>query len=158
MLNHSTTARTTRLGAPAFALISILGTAACTSNDKKATPSAAESTTAATSTSQGAGLPSGVEPGDIPTEVPNDTALRKGVAVTSCKAVTGGWGAEGTAKNSGSAPRKYTITIFFTTAAATTIDSAATSVDVPPGETVKWAASKKFKAAETMLCVLRGVA
>ena len=83
---------------------------------------------------------------------------RKSVTVTSCAAITGGWGANGTAANKSTKPVTYTITIFFTTDQATTIASATTKTTVKAGGTAKWAATAKFKAAGTMLCVLRGVA
>ncbi len=51
----------------------------------------------------------------------------------------------------------YRITVFFTTTAATTVDSARTEIEVKAGETIKWSAKQEFTASKEMLCVLRGV-
>ena len=104
------------------------------------------------------GLPAGVTPQSLPSSVANSVDKRKGVEVTGCAAVAGGWGAKGTAVNKGAKDVAYTITIFFTTSQATTIASAQTKITVKPGATGNWTVSAKFKAADTMLCVLRGVA
>lgn len=147
------------LASYAAALALTLAVAGCTSDATKAKASSSSSAkAAATSTSQGAGLPSGVSPADIPTEVPNDPDQRKNVTLSGCAAVGGGWGASGEATNPGDAEVTYQIQIFFTTAAATTVDSAATEVTVAPGGTEKWTAEKQFGTADKMLCVLRGVA
>lgn len=103
-------------------------------------------------------LPKGVKPAPIPTKVANDPADRKNVVMTSCEAAKGGWQAAGTATNPTKKDADYQITVFFTTTAATTIDSASTEISVKPGETVKWSAKQEFSAPKEMLCVLRGVA
>ncbi|SDP07637.1 glucoamylase [Nakamurella panacisegetis] len=126
------------------------------------TTSVTASGTAKSSTSAGrntkpTALPSGVTAQTLPTSVANVVDKRKNVAITSCAAVSGGWGAKGTAVNRSPKPVTYTITIFFTTTQATTLASAATKVTVKSGQTAKWSASAKLKAPRTMLCVLRGV-
>ena len=103
------------------------------------------------------GLPAGVAPAPIPTDVPNAVEARSTVVMTSCKAAPGGWQASGTVSNPGTTTVDYTITVFFTTAKATVIDSAQTKVSVDPGAKKSWSAIKKFGAASQMLCVLRGV-
>jgi hypothetical protein len=93
----------------------------------------------------------------VPTEVPNDTALRKNVQLSSCKRITGGWGASGTATNPGTTSVDYTITIFFTTSKATVVSTGATHITVDPGDTQTWTVQRKFIAQPKTLCVLRGV-
>ena len=78
--------------------------------------------------------------------------------MSGCAATGDGWGATGTATNPGKDDVTYTVTVFFTTTSATTIDSASTDVDVKAGGTVTWKAAKKFTHPADMLCVLRGVA
>jgi hypothetical protein len=77
--------------------------------------------------------------------------------MSTCKATSGGWAAGGSVTNSGSKKADYTITVFFTTAAATVIESAQTRVSVKPGAKRAWTASKRFTAPPKTLCVLRGV-
>ena len=138
------------------------GSVVAPTTSESATPtspgSAGSRTTGKSSgTSVAGGLPPGVTPQTLPTKVRNSIDKRKSVAITSCAGVSGGWGAKGTASNKGAKDETFTITIFFTTSQATTIASAVTKVTVKPGDTANWAASSKFKAADTMLCVLRGV-
>ncbi len=104
-------------------------------------------------------LPPGVTPQpSIPASVPNDVDKRKSVQITGCKSAPGGWQAIGSAKNSGSSDETYDITVFFTTTGSTVIATAQTSVTVGAGKSENWTASAEFTAADTMLCVLRGVA
>jgi hypothetical protein len=93
----------------------------------------------------------------LPDSVPNDPDVRKNVAQTKCEAVDGGWGAEGTATNPGTAPVTYSITVYFTTPTATVLDYATTTVSVAPGATEKWSASKQFAAVADMLCPMPGI-
>jgi hypothetical protein len=129
----------------------ILLLAGCVSTPK-AGPAASASSSVAIP-----GLPAGVVPAAIPTDVPNSVEARSSVAMTSCEAAPGGWAAAGTVTNSGKTAVDYTITVFFTTTKATVIDSAQTKVSVDPGSKKSWTATKKFGAASQMLCVLRGV-
>jgi hypothetical protein len=104
------------------------------------------------------GLPVGAVPAEsIPTDVPNDANARTNVTMNSCNSIKGGWSAAGTVTNPGPKTVEYTITVFFTTTAATVIDSAQSKVSVAAGSKKNWNASKKFGAAAKMLCVLRGV-
>ncbi|SDO68437.1 hypothetical protein SAMN04515671_1693 [Nakamurella panacisegetis] len=104
------------------------------------------------------GLPKGVTAAaSIPTSALNKANLRANVALTGCKSVTGGWGATGTATNPGKKAIAYTITVFFTTTAATVIDTSQTHFTVKPGEKKTWTATKQFTTPPKMLCVLRGV-
>ena len=119
---------------------------------------AAPSKAAASSAAPARTLPKGVKPAPIPTKVANDPADRKNVVMTTCQAAKGGWQASGTATNPTKEDADYQITVFFTTTAATTIDSARTGVSVKAGDTVKWSAKREFAAPKEMLCVLRGVA
>jgi hypothetical protein len=105
-----------------------------------------------------AGLPSGVTGAtSIPTKVANNVAMRKHVTMSSCEKADGGWSASGTATNPATTPVGYTITVFFTTAAATVVDTAQTHVDVAAGGKQAWTVTKKFHAAPSMRCVLVGV-
>ncbi len=104
------------------------------------------------------GLPSGVTPApSIPATVPNTPALRADVRLAGCKPTADGWSASGTATNPGDAAATYTITVFFTTTAATVIDSATSKVTVKPHDDGKWTAAAAFAAPAKTLCVLRGV-
>jgi len=104
------------------------------------------------------GLPVGAVPAEsIPSDVPNDAGARANVTMTSCTSIKGGWRAGGTVTNPGTKTVEYTITVFFTTTAATVIDSAQSKISVAAGSKKSWNASKKFGAAAKMLCVLRGV-
>lgn len=129
----------------------VLLLAGCVSTPKAA-PTASPSSSVAIP-----GLPAGVAPAPIPTDVPNAVEARSNVVMTSCKAAPGGWQASGTVSNPGKTTVDYTITVFFTTTKATVIDSAQTKVSVDPGAKKSWSAIKKFGAASQMLCVLRGV-
>ncbi len=93
----------------------------------------------------------------LPPLAKNDVTARKQITQTGCAAVPGGWAATGTAKNPGSSPVTYKITIYFTTTSATTLNYAVTSVTVPPGQTAKWTARKRFKAQQQMLCPMPSV-
>jgi hypothetical protein len=112
---------------------------------------------ASTSAAIANGLPAGVTPAPVPTDVPNDHAARQNVRLTTCAATKAGWQAAGTVTNSGSKPAEYTITVFFTTKSATVIDTVQTRVRVPAGKAEHWSAAKEFPTTPGMLCVLRGV-
>jgi hypothetical protein len=71
--------------------------------------------------------------------------------------VAGGWRAAGHATNPGTASIEYAVTVFFTTASATTLNYAETTVNVAPGKTASWSVNKEFTGPKTMHCVLRGV-
>jgi hypothetical protein len=103
------------------------------------------------------GLPAGVHPAPLPSDVPNTADARTNVQLTTCEATSDGWRAAGTVTNPGKSKVDYTITVFFTTAKATVIDSAQTKVSLDPGDKKKWSASKQFTAPPDTLCVLRGV-
>ncbi|GGK67250.1 hypothetical protein Sme01_09750 [Sphaerisporangium melleum] len=93
----------------------------------------------------------------LPKKIANDPEVRRNVALTKCAAMPGGWEARGTARNPGGKPVTYKIVVFFTTTQATTLDYAQALVKVPPGETVDWHASKKFRAEQEMLCPVPGI-
>jgi len=93
----------------------------------------------------------------VPAAVPNKTALRADVAMSSCSPHAGGWMASGSARNPRKKATTYKITVFFTSNQATVIGTARTSVRVPPGGTEHWTATSKFHPAKPTLCVLRGV-
>jgi hypothetical protein len=103
-------------------------------------------------------LPSGVKGAiSLPTSPPNRPTLRRNVSMSTCKATKGGWTAGGSVTNPRSEPAEYTITVFFTTTAATVVGSAQTRLVVEPGAEETWTAGKKFTAPRKTLCVLRGV-
>jgi hypothetical protein len=93
----------------------------------------------------------------LPTSVPNDPKIRKNVRQTACKAIPGGWGAEGVAHNPGSSPVTFGIVVYFATTEATVINYTTTKVTVGPGKTEKWQAEKIFPAAARMLCGIPGI-
>jgi hypothetical protein len=102
--------------------------------------------------------PTSLKAAVLPTKIENQPAVRKSVVQTSCAAIPGGWSAKGTATNDAKKTATYKITVYFTTTHATTLNFATTTVKVPAGKTVKWAADKKFKAEPQMLCPMPGVA
>jgi hypothetical protein len=94
----------------------------------------------------------------LPTgSIANDIDKRKAIAITACAAISGGWSASGTATNDSLVTATYAITIFFTTAQATVLDYATTTVKVAAGKSQKWSAAALFTAPKGMRCVLRGV-
>ena len=134
-----------------------LGLTGCTATPDSSDGSDARHPSAAGSPAPG--LPAGViQATDVPTDVPNDTSARADVAVTGCEAVGDGWAARGTAKNPTDQPKTYTLTVFFTTSAATVLHTDTTQVAVDPGGSADWAITGTFAAPAGTLCVLRGVA
>jgi hypothetical protein len=131
---------------------------------KHSTPLRASSASAAPSGDEGSAshhapaLPSGVTAATaVPTKVANKAALRKNVTLSTCKTVSGGWGASGTARNPLHRPATYSITVFFTTTHATVIGNAATRVHLKAEATKKWSVSTRLHTPSSTLCVLRGV-
>ena len=140
-------------------VIALVGGGCSSSNQghsAKAASSAASST--APSTTPAAGLPAGVTQAAAPTNVPNKPAARKNVTLTSCAKTTDGWSAGGTATNSQTSSRTFTITVFFVTTGGTVIGHADTQATVAAGSKSDWSAKSTFTPADTTLCVLRGVA
>lgn len=122
-------------------------------------PSPSHSPKAAVVNTTAPALPGGVSQAtNVPTDVANDPAIRKSVTLTSCAVSDGGWTAKGTATNNGTKSKKYTITVFFTTATATVLHTDATTVTAKPGDTTDWTIVGAFKAPDGTRCVLRGVA
>jgi hypothetical protein len=140
----------TRVAAVVAAVLIVTALSACT-------PSAPAPTPSSTGTVTAGGLPAGVTPAPVPTDVPNTVAIRKHVAMTACAGDADGWHASGTASNPSKKAAKYTITVFFTTRTATVIDSASTTVEVAPGGHEKWTAKQDFATGGQLTCVLRGV-
>ena len=106
-----------------------------------------------------AGLPPGVSPDEhVPMSVPNDPALRAAVKVTDCARSDSGWTASGTAKNSGGDAVDYRVTVFFTSATATVLETADAVVSVAPNGSEEWKVEASFAAPDDTLCVLTGVA
>jgi len=100
-----------------------------------------------------------VQPTAIPTDVPNQPSARANVQISDCaKQNNGTWVARGNARNPGTSDTTYEITIFFTTAAATVVQTGHTAVAVPAGKTGKWSIPGKIEATGKILCVLRGAA
>src|SRR3954470_9498104 len=95
--------------------------------------------------------------GGKPSQIANSVKLRRQVQITSCVSTAGGWKAAGSAVNPAKKRLHLTITVFFTTTAATVLDYARTKVTVPPGATRTWTAAARFRPEPTMRCVLRGV-
>jgi hypothetical protein len=143
---------------PAASLAIVLAAAGCTGSSTSDPSPPARSGSPVTSAEPAPGLPSGVKGAtSLPTSPPNRTALRRNVSMNTCQATKDGWTAGGRATNPGSKTADYTITVFFTTTAATVVGSAQTRVRVTPGAEESWTAGKKFTAPGKTLCVLRGV-
>jgi hypothetical protein len=146
--------RRSRIGAvTTIAALATIGAAAgCTSSGQHDSPRSS------TQSASGAALPSGVVGvTSLPASVPNKTALRSNVTMSSCAAAHGGWRAGGTARNPAKHAATYTITVYFTTDHATVIGTAATKVSLAPGESRPWTATGTFHPATPTLCILRGV-
>jgi len=155
----TTPTRCRRAGLPLAVALAATAVAGC-SSDPGGSGTAAPPTHSASpgDVKAAPGLPKGVKGlTRVPADVPNDPALRARVAVASCKAVDGGWQAGGTASNPGRKPATYRITVFFTTATATVVGAARTSITVEPGAKQAWSVSDRFTAPKDTLCVLRGV-
>ncbi|MEV7598821.1 hypothetical protein AB0O91_15700 [Kitasatospora sp. NPDC089797] len=128
------------------------------SQDGRRTAAAAPATATAAATG-----PDGVVAAEQPTlpppsSVANDTEKRKQVTITGCEATKDGWRATGTARNPGTEEANYGIVVYFTSAGATVLATANTSVKVKPGQSGEWEARQAFHAPQGTLCVLRGVA
>jgi hypothetical protein len=140
--------------AAATLLVPLLAVAGCSIGGS----SAGTAKTSPTATTQGAGLPEGVKNATgVPSKVANTAKLREQVRLTSCHQVPRGWTASGTATNPVSAAVDYTIEVFFTTQSATVIGTGNTRVYVPGKAHQQWAVTKRFTAAPSTVCVLRGV-
>ncbi|MDQ6523248.1 hypothetical protein RB608_06535 [Nocardioides sp. LHD-245] len=87
----------------------------------------------------------------------NDPDLYEHVTQTGCEATTEGWRAEGTAENTGTEEQAFSVLVLFTDPQGRSVDSAATSVTVGPGETGDWIAERDFDAPAGTLCVVRAV-
>jgi hypothetical protein len=104
------------------------------------------------------GLPVGVVNATaVPSVVPNNTASRKNVTISTCKSAGDGWQASGTATNPSAKQTAYTVTVFFTTPGGTVIGTGQTTVTVKPKDHRPWTVSATFHAAPQTRCVLRGV-
>lgn len=111
-----------------------------------------------TGCSAGQPAPSSAIQTGIPASVANVPQDRSAVSLSECTATDGGWRAGGTIKNPGASARTYTVTVFFTSKAATVLASQSTQVGVDPGQTQDWSVTAAFAAPEGTRCVLRGVA
>lgn len=143
---------------PAVSLAIVLAAAGCTGSSTADPAPSVRSGSPARSAEPAPGLPSGVKAAtSLPTSPPNRPSLRRNVSMSTCKATKGGWTAGGSVTNPGGKTADYTVTVFFTTTAATVVGSAQTQVRVKPGAEETWTAGKKFTAPRKTLCVLRGV-
>ncbi|WP_426564986.1 hypothetical protein ACPPVT_02050 [Angustibacter sp. McL0619] len=133
--------------------VTVTATAAgCTSSGSKPSPSAASSGSKTSATH----LPT-QKPLPAPSKIRNDVELRRTTEITSCTSKSGGWQASGKSVNPSKKDVHLTVTVFFTTTAATVLDYATTKVKVPAGGDAKWTAAASFAAEPNMRCVLRGV-
>ncbi len=152
--------RATSVAVVGLSVIAI--TAGCSSGQSNNTKSSSAPKSTASVTAPATAGSATITQYPLPTgTISNNTTAngpRTQVAITSCAAVDGGWGASGTAKNPGTSAVTYDITIFFTSTGATVLDYATASVKVAAGKTENWTAAAKFAAPSNVLCVLRGVA
>ena len=144
-----------RVGLTLCALGAVGVLAGCSSPSNST--SASTSTTAASNGSTTSTPGGGSATTTIPNSVPNVDADRKNVTVANCGSIPGGWSAGGSVKNPSSSATTYHITIFFTSAQATDLASASTSVAVGANGTNLWTVKASFAAPSQVLCVLRGV-
>lgn len=145
----------------AVATLGALLTAALTGCTTAKTHSGAKASGSGTGTARStktAGVPAGITgAASVPAHVANDDRLRRNVALSTCQRTANGWTAAGTARNPTAKPVDYTITVFFTTAAATVIGTGATHLTVKPGHKSEWVVTPRLNPAPQTLCVLRGV-
>lgn len=87
----------------------------------------------------------------------NDPSLRQQVALSACKAVSGGWEASGEIKNTGAKAQTYEMTVYFTDSVATVIAAGETSARVEGGASGTWSVTSRFHAPSVVKCVLVGV-
>jgi len=133
--------------------------AACTGGDKTDSNKPGSGAPSATgSATSGASTPAVTSPKlPKPSDIKNDPAQMKNVAVTSCKAIGGGWSASGTAKNTQKEPVTFKVTIFFTTPQATVQGYGQAKLDVAAGKAGEWSTSAKFAADKDSRCIVRAV-
>ncbi|WP_158277225.1 hypothetical protein [Serinibacter arcticus] len=152
-------------------LVAVAVLAGCSNGDDPAPePTDSESTEAPTedgtdeapedggATEAPTALPPAEVQNELPTDLPDDPALRTSVLLTGCGEAEGGWQGTGTAANPGGEDLGYQIIVFFTDAYSRAVDSSTITVEVPAGETVEWSAAKEFAPPEGTQCVLRAVA
>ena len=143
-----------KISSGAAVICAALVVSACTSSPTpNASTTPAPTKVSATSAHPAKGYPAA----RIPSSVANDPKVRKSVTLSECAPVAGGWRAAGHATNPGTASIDYAVTVFFTTASATTLNYAETTVTVAPGKTASWSVNKEFTGPKSMRCVLRGV-
>jgi hypothetical protein len=94
----------------------------------------------------------------VPSNVPNQDAVRTDVTMSTCAPAHGGWSAGGTIKNTLGHDATYQITIFFTSAQASDLAYGQTSTAVKAKRSGPWTVTATFDAPSTVRCVLRGVA
>ena len=82
--------------------------------------------------------------GGIPTKVPDEASVRPDVQLINCGQTKGGWSAGGTVQNSLRRRTTYIITVFFTSAQATDLASAVTSVPLAAGKSKFWSTQATF--------------
>ena len=140
---------------PAAAAAALLLPAACGSSSGHSSAPTEAKTPTSTATAKAAPPIVQHQP---PSHVPNDAKARKNLLFGACQKINGGWSMTGTAKNPAQQAVTYQITVNFTTSGATVQDYAQTKVKVPAGKTVKWTASKKFRAVAGTRCVVTGFA
>ena len=87
----------------------------------------------------------------------NNVFLRQQAEELACRSQAGGWEATGSIKNSGSTPRDYRVTVFFTNDRSMVLASGETSLTLGVGEKGSWKVSARFPAPAHVLCALVGV-
>src|SRR5947209_8504157 len=128
--------RTSRSAAVLLAVSLGLAVVGCTSSSPTATPSAKPSA----SRTSPVHVPT-QNPLPAPSKIRNDVALRRTTQVTGCTSTPGGWRATGKSVNATKKDVQLTITVFFTTTAATVLDYATTKVTVPASGDAAWTAA-----------------
>lgn len=91
--------------------------------------------------------------GPTVTDVP---AQARQVALTGCRAVDGGWQAEGDATNPGDDTVRYPVTIYFTSDQGVLVATGVTEVLIPPRATVQWRVSMSAAVASGVHCAVLG--
>jgi hypothetical protein len=149
----------TRWWRPSAALAAAVLGIFVSSCDSSGAPSASQSSnTGAFSAGSPSSMTTTPPKGNIPNKVPDQGSVRPDVQLINCQQTKGGWSAGGTVQNSLRRRTTYIITVFFTSAQATDLASAVTSVPLAAGQSKLWSTQATFAAAGQVLCVLRGVA
>jgi hypothetical protein len=76
--------------------------------------------------------------------------------ITNCRAVGGGWEADGEATNPGDDALRYPVTVYFTSGQGILVATGVAQVLIPPRTTVQWRVNTAAAVAGAVHCSLPG--